>query len=129
MTEAQLRQKVVSIMEGWLGRKESDGSHRKIIDIYNGHKPLARGYKVKYTDSWCAATVSAAFITAGITDIAPTECGCGEMIELYQKKGRWKESDSYTPQPGDIIMYDWDDSAKISAKYIVDLISSHKTSS
>lgn len=110
MTEQQMRSKVVAIMESWIGRKESNGTHKTIIDTYNGHKPLARGYKVKYTDEWCATAVSAAFIKAGLTDIAPTECSCAKMIELYKAKGRWKESDSYKPQPGDVIMYDWQDS-------------------
>ena len=109
MTENQLRDKVVSIMKGWVGLKESNGSHKKIIDIYNKHKPLAVGYKVKYTDAWCATTVSAAFIQAGLTDIAPTECSCPRMIELYKKIGRWQESDAYIPKPGDIVMYDWQD--------------------
>ena len=58
MTEQQLRQKVVSIMESWVGWSESNGKFKKIIDIYNNHKPLPRGYKVKYTDEWCATTVS-----------------------------------------------------------------------
>lgn len=110
MTEKELRAKVVSIAQGYLGCKESDGSHRKIIDIYNGHKPLARGYAVKYTDAWCATFVSACFIRAGLTDIAPTECGCGKMIALYQKLGRWDENDARVPAPGDVIMYDWQDS-------------------
>lgn len=44
MTEKELRAKVVSIAEKYLGCKESNGSHRKIIDLYNSHKPLARGY-------------------------------------------------------------------------------------
>lgn len=109
MTEQQLRKKVVAIAQGWLGRKESDGSHKTIIDLYNSHKPLARGYKVKYTDAWCATTVSAAFIKAGLTDIAPTECSCAKMIERYKKIGRWKESDAYKPSAGDLVMYDWDD--------------------
>ena len=74
MTENQLRSHVVSIMKGWLGWSEANGKHKKIIDIYNGHKPLAQGYKVKYTDEWCATTVSAAFIVAGLTDIGFTEC-------------------------------------------------------
>ena len=29
---------------GWLGCKESDGSHRKIIDIYNHYKSLPRDH-------------------------------------------------------------------------------------
>lgn len=110
MTEAQLRQKYVGIVQGWIGCKESNGSHKKIIDIYNGHKPLARNYTVKYTDSWCAVTVSAAAITAELTDIIPTECGCGQMIELFRKIGAWQESDAYKPEPGDVIFYDWQDS-------------------
>ena len=48
MTEKELRAKVVSIAEKYLRCKESNGSHRKIIDLYNSHKPLARGYPVKY---------------------------------------------------------------------------------
>lgn len=109
MTEKELRAKVVSIAEKYLGNKESDGSHKKIIDLYNSHKPLARGYAVKYTDAWCATYVSAVFIEAGLTDIAPTECGCGKMIELYKKLNCWEENDAYIPSAGDVIMYDWQD--------------------
>lgn len=112
MTEKQLRQSVVDIFESWLGLKEADGSHMQIVDIYNGHKPLARGYALKKNDSWCAGAVSAAAIKAGLTDIMPTECGCGEMVKLYQAMGRWMESDGYTPDIGDVIFYDWQDSGR-----------------
>lgn len=112
MTELELRNKVVKTAEKYLGCKESDGTHRKIIDIYNAHKPLARGYSVKYTDAWCATFVSAVAIGCGLTDIMPTECGCGKMVTLYKNKGRWEEKDDYVPQIGDIIMYDWSDSGK-----------------
>lgn len=112
MTENQLRSNFVTMAQSYLGFNESNGSHKKIIDIYNAHKPLARNYKVKYTDAWCATFVSAMAIKCGLTDIMPTECGCGQMIQLYANKGRWKESDSYVPEPGDIIMYDWDDTGK-----------------
>lgn len=109
MTENQLRSNVVSIMKGWLGWSEANGKHKKIVDIYNNHKPLARGYKVQYTDEWCATAVSAAFIKAGLTDIGFTECSCNRMIDLYKAKGRWEESDSYAPKIGDVLMYDWQD--------------------
>lgn len=112
MTEKELRAKVVRMAQTYLGCKESDGSHRKIIDGYNAHKPLARGYLVKYTDSWCATFVSFVAIKCGITDIMPTECGCGAMIELYKKLGCWQENDAYKPKKGDVIMYDWDDNGK-----------------
>lgn len=109
MTENQLRSNVVSVMKGWLGWSEANGKFKRIIDIYNNHKPLAQGYRVKYSDEWCATAVSAAFIKAGLTDIGFTECSCNRMIALYKAKGRWKEKDSYVPKIGDIIMYDWQD--------------------
>ena len=40
-----------------------------IIDLYNSHKPLARGYPVKYTDAWCSTFASAVAIQAGLTSI------------------------------------------------------------
>ena len=110
MTEQQIRQKVVAAAKAWLGCNEADGSHRKIVDLYNSHKPLARGYKLQYGDAWCAGFVSAVAIKCGLTDIMPTEVGVGNMIDLYRKLGRWKEQDSYVPSPGDVIMYAWGDS-------------------
>jgi len=109
MTEKEIRQKVVSKAKSYLGCKESDGSHKKIVNLYNSHKPLARSYAVQYTDEWCATFVSAIGIALGYTDIMPTECSCSKMIELYKAKGRWMENDAYVPSPGDIVMYDWQD--------------------
>ena len=104
--------KVVAQAQAWLGKNEKDGSHKGIIDVYNAHKPLARGYKVKYTDEWCATFVSAVAVKLGYTDIIPTECGCEKMIELFKAKGSWDENDARVPNPGEIIFYDWDDSGK-----------------
>lgn len=99
---------IINQAKSWIGCKESDGSHKKIIDVYNSQKSLARGYKAKYTDSWCAIFVSACAVKCGATDIIPTECSCGNMIELMKKKGIWIEDDNITPKKGDIIFYDWD---------------------
>ena len=110
MTEQEARAKVVSIAQSYIGCKESDGSHKKIIDLYNSHKPLARGYAVKYTDAWCSTFASAVAIAAGLTDIIPTECGCEKHIALFKALGSWQENDAYVPAPGDYIFYDWNDS-------------------
>jgi len=104
------RQVIVDKMRSWVGCHEGDSTHKHIIDTYNAHKPLPRGYKVKYTDSWCATTVSAAAIECGYTDIIPLECSCQQMIDLYKVMGIWVENDSYVPSPGDVIFYDWQDS-------------------
>lgn len=109
MTEQQLRKKYVDYAITYLGCKESDGSHKKIIDLYNSHKPLAQGYKMKYTDAWCACYVSAMAIGCGLEDIIPLEVSCGRYITLAKNMGIWVESDRYTPKMGDLILYDWDD--------------------
>jgi len=114
MTENQLRQKLVEIAKSYYGCKESDGSHRKIIDLYNSHKPLARGYPMKYTDAWCSTFASAVAIQAGLTDIIPTECGCQKHIELFKALGSWTENDAFVPSPGDYVFYDWEDGANFT---------------
>ena len=103
-------EKLVEQAKSWLGCKESDGSNEEIIDTYNGHEPVARGLKLGYKDPWCAAFVSACAIKTGMTDIIPTECGCGTMVKLFKKLGAWDENDGRIPNVGDIIFFDWDDS-------------------
>lgn len=117
MTEREVRQKVVDTAKGYMGCRESDGSHQKIIDIYNGHAPLARGYKVKYTDAWCATFVSAMAVLAGLTDIIPTECGCEQQINLFKAKGRWNEDGNAVPEIADIMYYNWDDTTQPNDGY------------
>lgn len=103
---------IVKKAQSFIGLKESDNSHTKILNIYNAHKPLARGYKMKKTDAWCACFVSAVAIDCDATHLIPTEVGCGKMIDLFKAKGIWVESDAYIPNAGDIIFYDWEDSGK-----------------
>ena len=107
--ESALRLQLVEAAQGWLGWAEEDGTHRQIIDLYNSHTPLAQGYRVQYTDDWCATFVSAVAIQCGFTEYIPTECGCQRQIGLFETLGRWEESDSYVPLPGDIIYYSWSD--------------------
>lgn len=115
MTEKELRQKVASTAVSYLGCKEADGSHKKIIDLYNSHKPLARGYAVKYTDAWCSTFASAVAIACGLTDIIPTECGCEKHIQLFKALGSWVENDAYKPGVGDYVFYDWGDGSNYAS--------------
>lgn len=100
------RSDIVSTVNALKGEE----GHQKVLEVYNSQKPLPRGYKVKQTDAWCATTVSAVFLMNGYSDIS--ECSCPQMIEKAKKKGIWVEDDAYTPQIGDIILYDWQDSGK-----------------
>lgn len=102
-------EQVLDVFRGWIGRKESDMSHKPIIDIYNNHKPLARGYAVRYTDQWCDTCLSAGFIKANAVDlIGGTECGVEEHVKLFKQAGIWIEDGTITPEVGDIIVYNWD---------------------
>ena len=107
MLESELRQRIVKVMQGWVGLRQSDGSNQIIIDTYNRHWPLARGYQLRRRDAWCAGTVSAAAIRTGLTRIIPTEVSCGHQIALLQRMGAWQERDSYKPRPGDLVYYYW----------------------
>ena len=106
--EKQVRMELVDTACGWAGVREDDGSHHSIIDLYNSIDPLPQDYRVTYDDAWCAAFVSAAASEAELLDIIPAECSCNRQIRLFRELGRWEETDSHLPLPGDIIYYDWD---------------------
>ncbi|MDO4647438.1 MAG: phage tail tip lysozyme [Eubacteriales bacterium] len=100
---------IVATMESWVGLSRANGTHKLIIDLYNSHKPLARGYKVTYSDEYCDTTVSAAFIKHNAVDlIGGTECGVEEHVKLFSKKGIWKEDGAIVPERGWIVVYNWD---------------------
>ncbi len=99
-----MRENFINRATAFLGCKEADGSHKQIIDIYNSIQPLPRGYRLTYSDPWCAAFVSAAGKDFG--EIIP-ECSCDGMIRAYKQQGKWQGS-GYAPQTGDLVFYNWD---------------------
>ena len=111
MTGNELRRKVADIINAWDGATRGSAKHLEILNIYNNHKPLARGYPVQVNDAYCATTTSAAYIKAGIAEYTGTECGVGKYVEIAKKKGIWTESDAHTPKVGDACVYDWQDGA------------------
>ena len=103
------REAIVALANSWLGKNEADGSHKEIIDVYNSYHPHPRGYKVKYTDAWCATFISALAIKLGYTDFITIECSCSKILAKAKVTGTFKEDDSYFPKIGDFILYDWED--------------------
>lgn len=106
--EEQLRLDVVNTAQQWLGSSENNNTHLPILEIYNQHQPLARGYAVQSNDDWCSVFVSTVAIQCGLTEYIPTECGCEPQIELFKQIDCWVEDDAYLPLPGDVIFYHWD---------------------
>lgn len=103
---------VLNVARGWLGYSEANGKFKDILKVYNSHKPLARGYKIKTTDEWCDAFVSACAIKAGAVDLIGTEVGCEKHIAIFKKKGIWIEDGTVKPKVGDIILFNWDDATQ-----------------
>ena len=91
------------------GYNEADGSHKIIVDLYNGIRPLPVGYKLSYSDPWCAAFVSVISKLCGLLGTVFPECSCPRMVELYKQAGRWQEADGYAAKPGDLVFYSWSD--------------------
>ena len=106
-----LRNKVITTAQSFLGYNEWDGSHRIIIDTYNKQKPLPVGYKMSYSDSWCQCFVTVVFIQSGLKHLIYPECSCQRAIDGYINTGigTWVEDDAYMGNAGDIIYYNWDD--------------------
>lgn len=105
--EAVIRQEIVRTAQQYLGCRESDRSHEKIIDLYNTHEPHPRDYTLTYDDNWCAAFGSAVAIETDMTDWIPVECSCEQQIMLFDKAGDWQEEECFLPRPGDYIYYAW----------------------
>ena len=114
MTEKEARAKLVKLAESYLGAKQGGAMHKKIIDTFNKVKP--DGWSMTCSAYWCAAFASAIAILDLDAKKAemyfPLSANCGTIINKAQAMNIWEESDGYTPEPGDWILYDWDDSGK-----------------
>lgn len=104
MNESQLRNFFVSTAKAYLGATKGSAKHHEIVDIYNTISPRPRGYKLTYSDDWCAGFVSAMSKKCDLLSIIPAEVAAHR---LYQNMSTHKDR-NYTPKIGDIILYDWD---------------------
>lgn len=109
MTVTELRNKLVNYAIQYVGCKQGDTRHQRVIDTFNLISPLPDGWKMTYTAAWCAAFVSACAHACKFDSIFPLSANCGTMMTKAMKMGIWVEDDGYRPRPGDLIMYDWGD--------------------
>lgn len=86
----------------FIGVRQGSKTHKDIIDSYNNIKPLPRGYRVTYTDSWCAAFASVVMYACGAMS-APYECSVYYMWE----KAQTNKQTVKTPKVNDFIIYNW----------------------
>lgn len=89
------------------GVKEGTNNHHVIVDAYNKITPLPRGYKAKYTDSWCAIFISAMAKMSDNLNQVTAECSAEKHRIKLAKKATVIEKKKDV-QVGDIVYYDFD---------------------
>lgn len=109
--ESENRKRIVNTAKSYIGTVGGSSAHSDILHFFNTVKP--QGYSAKKSDPWCAEFASACAIqTFGKKDAIsyfPLSASCPRMIIEAKAKGIWVEKDSYKPEMGDFILYDWDD--------------------
>ena len=105
----------------YLGCKESNGSHKKIIDIFNSSK--LKSFSVSYDDPWCAAFISAMAIETNMDKLIPISANCDEMYKKGVVMGIAIPKDKWIPKMGDIVFYDWNLKGELDHVGTVDTLS------
>ena len=90
----------------YLGTKEGSAKHKKLIDTYNSITPLPHGYKLAYSDAWCAAFVSAIAELSGCGKRCYPDCNVNYMVKTYRKNKRFTKKLSRAAA-GDYVIYEW----------------------
>lgn len=109
--ENENRKRIVNTAKSYIGAVGGSSAHSDILHFFNTVKP--QGYSAKKNDPWCAEFASACAIqTFGKKDAIsyfPLSASCPRMITEAKAKGIWIEKDSFVPNAGDFILYDWQD--------------------
>ncbi len=94
-----------------------EGNHQ-IVEIAKqqvgnvGGEPYWRWYGFNERVEWCAVFVSWAANQAGLlNDKIPKFSGVSTGIEWFKARGEWQNK-GYSPRPGDIIFFDWEQDGK-----------------
>ena len=105
--KAATAQSLIDVMRSWMGYSRLNGKYKGIIDIYNSQDPLPVGYTMKYSDAWCAASLTAASVMSGNLAGTGAECSVDRFVKMYKDQGRWLEGSNVKPKKGDFIVYNW----------------------
>lgn len=106
--ERELRELVVSLAKRYEGIVQGSVEHRLLIDCYNSwfQDAYPEGWKAKYTDRWCMEAVDAWAIMARTISVVPNTPDTKTAVTIAKSRGQWRFRD-YTPQPADLILFDW----------------------
>ena len=109
-----LKNKLVKKAVTQIGMKEPTGDD-KYITWYN----KLTGAGLPLTAPWCAIFVSWVAAQCKLSEYIPPFASCSRMVSYFQSKGQYETRRQHTnPEPGDIIFYDWDESAGNGADHV-----------
>lgn len=86
----------------WVGTRMGSRKHHQIVDYYNQIKPLPRGYRLQYSDPWCAGFTSVVLNKCGAVN-APYECS----VLYMKKKAQQNKQIVKNPRINDLVVYNW----------------------
>ncbi|XXF81481.1 CHAP domain-containing protein [Myxococcaceae bacterium GXIMD 01537] len=86
------------------------------LDTYGGNGSEYYGWSKTGKTDWCASFVSYVYAQAGIPlgtdDYRPNGCNgivhCDQLKRWLEDTGQWIPKEGATPQPGDIVVFDFD---------------------
>ena len=105
------RNEIVKIAKKYVGCKQGSDRHKELVNKFNSIRP--HGEVGNYSCAWCAITYTAIMAMAGLTrKQVPMSYNCGRLIDDAKSLGIWEENDAFIPEPGDGIIYYWNDSGK-----------------
>lgn len=108
-TSSELRRRMLEVARGELGKLES-GTNRGEILKYPQY--FGRG-----SEAWCADFTSWVVTHAGKSMNDPY---CPSIVNTMKREGRWKGNSN--PQPGDIVLFDWNHDGKSDHVGIVESV-------
>ena len=92
----------------YMGVTKYSSAHKALADYYNTQNPLPRGTRMQYDWDWCAMFVSVTLMRLGLAKEYGTEMSVGFYKQKFIDKKIWKGV--VKPQPGDIVIWQWDGS-------------------
>ena len=105
MPEPMLVEHVIDYAQSLLGTTKYSQTHKNIVDMYNQVSPKPVGHTATYHDDWCDVFVTHLFDVTQGSHLIGRECGVQRHLVILKQKGIWLGR--VKPQPGDIIIYDW----------------------
>lgn len=113
MTKAEIIKKVIETAKSYNGASEGSEKHKEIVSAWNKLSGIPGKATVK--TPWCAIFVSVVFAKAGAGSLVKPEWNCAALRDNFIKAGRWTENENVVPDPGDVVIYNWDDKSNYAS--------------